>query len=93
MFWRNEMFGELSALPYEEYLTIYNETGLDIDGRLSLLKDILVFSELVVIKFIEFIKIIPGFSQLPLEDKVNLTRGMYRKIHLSQIYLKSTEFR
>lgn len=58
-----------------EYKQIYQTTGIDIDGRRDLLQNhILPQIEICVKRFVTFVKAIPGFTQLPMEDQIALVK-------------------
>lgn len=79
------MFGELQPISYEEYSSVYKNTGLDVDGRQATLTDMMPCFEYFVINFIDFMKTIPGFKKLTVEDQLLLVRGMdnyfFQKFH------------
>ena len=70
-----EMFG-IERLSDEEYLDIYEKTGLDADNRQGLMNDIVPTLEHSIRRAVAFIKSIPGFSDLSLRDQIKLIRGM-----------------
>ncbi len=76
---REKLFGPMKPLNWEEYLEIYDKTGVDIDGR----KEFFVSSLLDENKteranehFIKFMKDVPGFRELCLDDQIGLAKGM-----------------
>ena len=77
---RETLFGPLKPLSWEEYHKIYDETGLDIDGRKKTFMECLTnvqYSERISEHFVNFFKDIPGFKDLPFNDQVSLIRGKY----------------
>ena len=71
------MVGEEGPLPLEDYVVIYKNTGVDIDGRLENLKTRVESRVRRVQCYVNFIKTIPGFQSLPDIDKAALTGGKW----------------
>ena len=79
---RESLFGPLKPLTWDEYQKIYDETGLDIDGRRKVFMECLTnvnYSERLNEHYVNFFKDIPGFKDLPFDDQVSLIRG--KSIH------------
>ena len=79
---RESLFGPLKPLTWDEYQKIYDETGLDIDGRKKVFMECLTnvnYSETINEHYVNFFKDIPGFKDLPFDDQVSLIRG--KSIH------------
>ena len=71
------MFGKLAPLPKEEYLKIYEDTGIDIDGRQEYLATVLLPNmEKSLALYVAFLKGLPCFNSLPIDDQVALMKGM-----------------
>jgi hypothetical protein len=69
------MFGDLNKIPEEEFKTFYQTTGIDIDNRFELMSEIATTLENGVSRYINFVKTIPGFTSLCLEDQAALIKG------------------
>lgn len=69
------MFGTLKPLPREEYMRIYQTTGIDVDGRREMIKHMIPCLEKAIKRFISFAKALPGFQDLPIEDQIALIKG------------------
>lgn len=70
-----EVFGNMSNISKEEYLDFFNQTGIDIDNRQQILIETLKYMEESIAKYVKFAKAIPGFSDLDIDDQVNLVKG------------------
>lgn len=70
-----EVFGNMSNISKEEYLDFFNQTGIDIDNRQQILIETLKYMEESIAKLVKFAKAIPGFSDLDIDDQVNLVKG------------------
>jgi hypothetical protein len=57
-------------------MNIYNDTGIDIDGRIEVLQEV-IFPQVenCIKRLVTFSKAIPGFIQLPIEDQIELVKG------------------
>ena len=66
----------MKPLPYEESEQIFQDTGLDIDGRRKLIQDFIPSYDKCVQNYMAFVETLPGFTVLPLKDKVSLIKGM-----------------
>lgn len=69
------MYGPMKPISHNEYLTIYHATGIDVDGRLDMLKHMIPCIEKAIKRFILFAKALPGFKELSLEDQIALIKG------------------
>ncbi|XP_053382745.1 uncharacterized protein LOC123539582 isoform X3 [Mercenaria mercenaria] len=69
-----QVFGNMSNISKEEYLDFYNQTGIDIDNRQQILIEALKYMEESIGKLVKFAKAIPGFSDLDIDDQVNLVK-------------------
>jgi hypothetical protein len=72
---RQEVFGPLRPIPHQEYLRIYETTGIDVDGRRDMIKHMIPCIEKAIKRFITFAKALPGFKDLPLDDQIALIKG------------------
>ena len=74
---KQQMFGPMKPLSGDEYNTIFNVTGIDIDGRRELIQNCFIpHIEACVKRFVVFVKAIPGFTRLPLADQIALVKGI-----------------
>ncbi|XP_005101628.2 signaling mucin MSB2 [Aplysia californica] len=67
---REQLFGEVKVIPMEDYLYLYRNTGMDIDGRLPFIKAHIMYLESYVQRLVKFAKCIPGFGEMDLEDQI-----------------------
>lgn len=72
---QDKYFGTLKPLPIEEYMKIYEITGIDIDGRRDLIEGFIPYVENCIRRFIAFAKAIPGFKELLTEDQIAIIKG------------------
>jgi hypothetical protein len=73
---QHELFGPLQPLSVEEYMGIYQTTGIDIDGRRDFIQhEMLHHVEEGIKRFVSFVKAIPVFSQLSINDQTALIKG------------------
>ena len=70
------MFGPMEPLPYKEFWNIYEETGLDLGSRRQSVIDYQPGAEEAVKRYIKFMKCLPGFKNLPIEDRVTMLKGL-----------------
>ena len=70
------MFGPLKPISKEDYFRIYKETGIDIDGRREMVANMIPNIEKSIKKLIIFAKVLPGFKDLPINDKIALIKGI-----------------
>jgi len=71
----------MKPLTGDEYNNIFHTTGIDIDGRRELLQNVLIDTiESSVRRFVNFVKSIPGFTQLPLADQIALVKGIHSSV-------------
>ena len=73
---KEQIYGPLTPLPDDEYERIFQETGLDADGRRQLIKDFMPSHNKGIGKAITFIKTLPGFNKLPKDDRIQLIKGI-----------------
>ncbi|XP_025088100.1 retinoic acid receptor beta-like isoform X1 [Pomacea canaliculata] len=72
---KEEMFGPMQRLSKEEYQEVFRSTGLDVDGRQMIFNDLVEVIDLSIRRYISFVKIIPGFSSLTLNDQIRLIKA------------------
>ncbi len=75
---REALFGPLAPLSWDEYKAIYDETGIDIDGRKSMFMNCVInknFCEHLNEIYVSFFRDIPGFKELHSSDQLNLIMG------------------
>ena len=72
---QREMFGPLKPISKDEYMKIYQSTGIDIDGRREMIKHMIPCIEKAIKRFICFAKSLPGFRELPINDQISLIKG------------------
>ena len=70
------MFGPMKPIPKDEYMQIYQSTGIDIDGRQEMIKHMIPCIEKAIKRFIAFAKALPGFKDLPIDDQIALIKGI-----------------
>ena len=73
---QQKMFGPMKTIPKDEYMQIYQTTGIDIDGRQEMIKHMIPCIEKAIKRFIAFAKALPGFKDLPIDDQIALIKGM-----------------
>ena len=67
----------MKPLSGDEYNNVFDVTGMDVDGRREMLqKFFLPNMEACIKRFVNFVKAIPGFTQLPLCDQIALVKGI-----------------
>ncbi|XP_062615629.1 uncharacterized protein LOC134277318 [Saccostrea cucullata] len=72
---KNEFFGLKKLLSPDEFNSFYLATGIDVDGRMEMLKKAIEQIQQGIIKYISFARIIPGFEDLPTDDKLALIKA------------------
>lgn len=70
-----EFFGLEKLLTTEEFNSFYLATGIDVDGRMEMIKKAIEQIQHGIMKYISFARIIPGFENLPTDDKMALIKG------------------
>lgn len=68
------MFGQMKSLPYDVYEEVYNETGLDLGNRFEKMGKIATSMEKNIRNIVEFVRLIPGYSQLSTKDQLQLIK-------------------
>ena len=69
------MFGSMNPVTAEEYIRIYQLTGLDIDGRRESVEHMFPHIQKSAIRSIGFVESLPGFTGLAMDDKKTLIKG------------------
>ena len=78
---REELFGPMSTLPYEEACAIFQTTGLDLGEKRKQVMDHSSMVEKGVKRLITFAKSIPGFKELPMNDQIGLIKSKGESDH------------
>ncbi len=73
-----QMIGSETALPLEDYIRIYHDTGVDIDGRLHHIRHRVTSYASRLVTYMKFMSTIPGFLNLPEVDRDALASGELR---------------
>ncbi|XP_061167033.1 retinoic acid receptor alpha-like [Saccostrea echinata] len=71
---QEDVFGIKSLLDKDEFEKVYRATGIDVDGRLELLKKMYSHRERSLMKYFTFAKCIEGFTDLSMNDKISLVK-------------------
>ncbi|XP_052065231.1 nuclear receptor subfamily 1 group D member 1-like [Mytilus californianus] len=74
---KQEMFGQMKSLPYDVYEEVYNETGLDLGNRFEKMGKIATSMEKNIRNIVEFVRLIPGYSQLSTKDQLQLIKTCF----------------
>lgn len=70
------MFGSLNTVTDEEFMNIYQTTGIEVDGRREFVQHrCRTCTDEEIKRHVKFVKAIPGFTQLPIEDQTSLVKG------------------
>ena len=77
------VFGRLNRLPDDEFFEIYEKIGIDIDGRLANFTNYYPVLEESCLKYIQFARELPDFSELEVEDQTALLKGIFICVYLS----------
>ena len=64
-------------MDQNEYLDIYQSTGLDVDGRRDYISKMIPSIQSSVENIIEWAKTVPGFNDLPQKDQLKMIKGLY----------------
>ena len=65
----------MKPLSHSTYQDVYLSTGIDIDGRRHRLEDCGKAATIEIVTFIEFVKRLPGFKEIDMEDQIPLVKG------------------
>ncbi|XP_076115363.1 nuclear receptor ROR-beta-like [Mytilus galloprovincialis] len=71
---QKQLFGTLQCLSNEEHQAIFEATGIDIDNRNKFFEDHNKTMTTLILGFIDFAKVIPGFMDLPVSDQASLLK-------------------
>ncbi len=77
------MFGPTKPVTTEDHIEIYRSTGIDVDGRIEHMAHMLPLFENCARRSIAFIKALPGFKSLPVDDKISLLKSKCSILSLS----------
>ena len=72
---KNDVFGKMETLPEQDFLDIYHNTGMDIDGRLEGFKAYYPELEKICTNYVKYVQELPGFDKLGAEDQLSLLKG------------------
>ena len=67
----------MNLLPMDEFLEVYFRTGMDVDGKLADIRHYCPIFEEGCLKFVNYVKELPGFDQLGYEDQMSILKGGY----------------
>ena len=82
----SQVFGKLTPLPKDEYNAVLETTGIDIDGRQEFLRQSALSCQPVLHSYIAFANVVPGFSNLSLEDQCSLLKVSHFEVFLLLTY-------
>ena len=68
----------LNPISHDEYMQIYKSTGIDIGRRRAMIEEMIPVINESIHRFASFVKELPGFKNLPMDDQVALIKGRYR---------------
>ena len=71
----------MTILSCDEYQQIYQSTGIDVDGRRAWGTKMISNLEGCIKRFISFAKTLPGFKDLPVDDKITIIKGNAITMH------------
>lgn len=66
------MYGEMKAVPKNEYYKLLKDYGIDIDGRIKVFKEYVMKIKRISDRYCNFAQQIPGFKKLDARDKWKL---------------------
>ncbi len=73
-----ETFGNMHPISKDQFQEMYTNTGVNIGGQTDVArKAFLPRFKPVIQGMIAFAKSLPGFKELPMEDKTALLKGRY----------------
>ena len=82
----SQVFGKLIPLPKDEYNAVLETTGIDVDGRQEFLRQSALSCQTVLHSYIAFANVVPGFSNLSLEDQCSLLKVSHFEVFLLLTY-------
>ena len=71
------MYGTTKYLKQKDYLSLYESTGLDVDGRRIYISRYFPIIEMNIVNTIEWAKTVPGFLDMTQKDRLKLIKGMF----------------
>lgn len=72
-----EIFGTMSVIPKEVWDEFYKETGIDLDNRQDLMKEMACRMEHGLTVMVDFVRAIPGFADLSVSDQTELIKASH----------------
>lgn len=72
-----EIFGTMSVIPKEVWDEFYKETGIDLDNRQDLMKEMACRMEHGLTMMVDFVRTIPGFADLSVSDQTELIKASH----------------
>jgi len=70
-----EMYGQMKAIPRDEYYKLLKEYGIDVDGRIKVFKEYITKIKRISEKYYNFASQIPGFNKLGTQDQSSLLKA------------------
>ncbi|XP_045173529.2 vitamin D3 receptor-like [Mercenaria mercenaria] len=67
-----QTYGEMKAVPKDEYYKLLKEYGIDVDGRIQVFKEYVLKIKRLTKSYYNFAHQIPGFKKLQSRDQSNL---------------------
>lgn len=67
-----QTYGEMKAVPKDEYYKLLKEYGIDVDGRIQVFKEYVLKIKRLTDNYYNFAHQIPGFKKLQSRDQSNL---------------------
>lgn len=83
---KSQVFGKMKPLPKDDYFSLLESTGIDIDGRQEFLRQSAMSCQPVLHSYIAFANVVPGFSSLSLEDQCSLLKTSHFEVFLLLTY-------
>jgi hypothetical protein len=71
------LFGNLKSLSASEYNSFFLATGIDVDGRMDMLTKAAECMQKQIVRYISFVKSIPGWENVHNSDKLTLIKGLF----------------
>ena len=82
------IFGSMEPIPLADFSKLYKETGIDVDGRVAELNEIIMPAfRKNIHDTLMFMRLLPQFDQLPSKDKIALLKGNLRFFTENEIYV------
>ncbi|XP_061178249.1 nuclear receptor subfamily 1 group D member 2-like isoform X2 [Saccostrea echinata] len=72
-----EIFGSMSVIPKDVWDEFYKETGIDLDNRQELMKEMACRMEYGLTVMVDFVRAIPGFADLSVSDQTELIKASH----------------